>query len=370
MRNDKQNNTAIPDSIIDRYEILTPFNADANVFLVRDRLTKELLVEKIISAYNPSLYRQLKDLSLKGIPQIYRIETINGETILIEEYIHGLNLMQVILNKGPLAESSVLSYMVRLCDILEQFHKMSPQIIHRDIKPGNIILDNNSDIYLIDFNISREYNPESTLDTVALVSHHFSAPESYGFGQTDPRSDIYSIGATMHYLLTGGYIKETTYNGPLKDIIDKCTMMDPDRRYQSVNELKAAFDNYLGLVPAPDQSSQKSFLPPGFRSGRPFKMVLSTICYIFICFFCFSIDLKSQLKAPFSFVEIWLERICFLAFFIISVLLIFNYRGWLDKLPGIGKKNFKILKAAVSIYILFSILFALIVIFTMIMAAF
>lgn len=364
------NNITIPDSVIDRYEILMPFDTAATAFLVKDRLTDELVVEKIVSVQNPDLYQMLKDHSFKGVPQIYRIESVNEKTILIEEYIHGLNLAQVVRNEGSLPESLVLSYMMQLCDILDQFHKMSPQIIHRDIKPDNIILSNDSNIFLIDFNISRKYNPYSALDTVALISRHFSAPESYGFGQTDSRSDIYSIGATMHYLLTGGYLKETSYMGSMKDIISKCTMMDPDRRYQSVRELKTAFDKNLGLSFASVRTSRlKRFFPPGFRTGQPIKMVIAALGYVLIGWLCFTMEIEPQLSGPLSIIEIWLERISSFVFFIVSILLIFDYRGWLEKLPGIEKINSRILKTGLSIFILFSLLLSLMVILVSIMTS-
>ena len=359
-----ENEISIPASLIDRYEILTPFDEEASVFLVRDRLTKELAVEKIKPVHNPALYHQLKEHSIKGVPRIYSIDTVNGKTVLIEEYIHGLNLLQIVLNNGPIPESRVLVYMIQLCDILDQFHKMSPPFIHRDIKPGNIILDSHSDIYLIDFNISREYRADASLDTVAMVSHHFSAPESYGFGQTDPRSDIYSIGATMHYLLTGGYLRETVYDGPLKNIIDKCTMMDPESRYQSAEELRKVLEEETRLPDDDNRGSRwRSFLPPGFRAGKPASMIVAAISYFLIGLMCFSMDIKSQIKGPLSAVDLWLERTAVFIFFIGSILFIFDYRGWLEMVPGIGKINSRIIKTVLCIFILFSVLMGLLVLF-------
>ena len=381
------NNITIADSIIDRYEILTPFDSDENVFLVRDRLTKELLVEKNILVHNLNLYQQLKARPLKGVPKIYQIESVNEKTILIEEYIHGLNLMQIVLNQGPFPETGVASYMVSLCDILGQFHAMSPPVIHRDIKPGNIILSNNDEIYLIDFNISREYKSYSSVDTVSMVSHHFSAPESYGFGQTDVRSDIYSIGATMHFLLTGGYLKETDYYGELKHIINKCTEMAPERRYQSVGELRAALIRYAGASAdrkevsiGSMQSDQartvdhrendwKSYLPPGFRSGNPINMLVASIVYALIAWMCFTMEIESTIKGPLSLIDLWMERICLFLFFILSLLVVCNYRGCLDRLPGISKIPSRVVKILLSLFILLSLMMGVIVLFVTVMSS-
>ena len=375
------------DSIIDRYEILTPLDQDADVYLVMDRQTKEVLVEKNISVHNLNLYQQLEAHPLKGVPRIYRIEVANGKTMLIEEYIHGLNLNQVVINQGPLPEDLVVSYMIGLCDILDQFHAMSPPVIHRDIKPGNIILSSKGEIYLIDFNISREYKNGLDVDTVSLVSHHFSAPESYGVGQTDIRSDIYSIGATMHFLLTGGYIKQTSYDGVLKDIIKKTTQMDPEGRYQSLGELTKDLRKFANVpddqdaaaaglrkadatgVTAYEENDWKSFLPPGFRSGNWGSILLAAAGYGLVFWMCFTMDIESTLKGPFSLVDLWMERTFVFAFFIMAILLLFNYRNCLDRLPGISRIRSRILRRILGVFILFSLMLGVIVLCVSAMSA-
>ncbi len=175
------NEIPISESVLDKYEILTPFDHNENVFLVKDRETKELFVEKVIAIHNPDLYLQMKEQPLEGVPRIYGIYSENGKTIIIEEYIHGLNLMQMTMNNGPWEEKKVVSLMSSLCHILNQLHRMNPPVIHKDIKPGNLILNQESRLYLIDFNISREVNPNSAIDTMPMVSPAFFCAGSLWF---------------------------------------------------------------------------------------------------------------------------------------------------------------------------------------------
>ena len=368
------NEIPISESVLDKYEILTPFDHNENVFLVKDRETKELFVEKVIAIHNPDLYLQMKEQPLEGVPRIYGIYSENGKTIIIEEYIHGLNLMQMTMNNGPWEEKKVVSLMSSLCHILNQLHRMNPPVIHKDIKPGNLILNQESRLYLIDFNISREVNPNSAIDTMPMVSPHFSAPEAYGFGQSDARSDIYSIGATMHYLLTGGYLKETKYDGPLKGIINKCTMMDPESRYQSVNELKKDLEEwgtYIGENKY-DNSYGKiiRLLPPGFRSGKLWHMIIALIGYALIVALCFTMEIESTLREPFVVADLWVERIGVFIFFMLTIFILFNYRDCLNRIPGINRIKSGILKRLLCVFILFSVILTILVLFVSVMSGF
>src|SRR5947209_9548155 len=92
---------------------------------------------------------------------------------------------------------------MRLCTLLEHLHNHQPPIIFRDLKPANIMLTPRHELYLIDFGVARRFQPGKTRDTIAFGSPGYAAPEQYGRAQTTPRADIYSLGATLHQLLTG-----------------------------------------------------------------------------------------------------------------------------------------------------------------------
>lgn len=109
-----------------------------------------------------------------------------------------------------------------LCDILHKLHGNLPPIIHRDIKPSNIIFSSDGVVKLIDFNAARELRAEQNEDTRLMGTRRFAAPEQYGFGQSDPRTDIYALGITFYYMLTGDYPDSGKYAGKYYDIITKC----------------------------------------------------------------------------------------------------------------------------------------------------
>ncbi|HWP95768.1 MAG TPA: serine/threonine protein kinase [Syntrophomonadaceae bacterium] len=122
---------------------------------------------------------------------------------LVMDYIKGDNLKAELQKRGPIPEAEVGNWAMQLCDILDFLHKRNPPVIFRDLKPDNIMLTPEGQIKLIDFGIARNFQPGSTADTTAYGSGGFAPPEQYGINQTDPRSDIYALGATLHFLITG-----------------------------------------------------------------------------------------------------------------------------------------------------------------------
>ncbi|MBQ3434092.1 MAG: serine/threonine protein kinase, partial [Selenomonadaceae bacterium] len=149
------------------------------------------------------------------------------------EYINGETLEEIVQRDGPLSESNAVQILMQLCVIVNGLHSYYPPIIHRDIKPSNMILQGER-IRLIDFDAARLYKDGKEEDTHLLGTKGYAPPEQYGQGQTDPRSDIYSLGVTFKELLG------TNCGGRLKDILDKCTAYYPDDRFQDVDELKDA----------------------------------------------------------------------------------------------------------------------------------
>ncbi len=148
--------------------------------------------------------RILINLRHHALPVIY--DFFSGEEqrwYLVMDYIKGDTLKAELQKRGPLPEAEVIYWAHQLCDILEYLHKQNPPIIFRDLKPDNIMLTPEGQIKLIDFGIARNFQPGNTADTVAYGSGGFAPPEQYGQNQTDARSDVYSLGATLHFLLTG-----------------------------------------------------------------------------------------------------------------------------------------------------------------------
>ncbi len=223
---------------ISLYEELSYLDEKKNVVLVIHRETKDIRIIKRIEVYNKNVYVKLKELKIQGIPKLYFVGEEKEHLVVIEEYVHGKSLKRLCEEEKPLKEDDVVKYMIKLCEIVERIHSIRPKIIHRDIKPENIIMTIDGIIKLIDFNTAKEYTDTKRNDTVLLGTHEFAAPEQYGFMQSDERTDVYAIGATMNYLLTGESPKKKLYEGRLSKIIGKCTNFDPKERYKTVRKIK------------------------------------------------------------------------------------------------------------------------------------
>lgn len=196
----------------------------------------------------------LKQLSNPHLPGIYDIIEARDSFMLVMDYVEGKSLDIVIKERGAQTEQNIYDWGIQVCDVLEYLHSQTPPIIYRDMKPANIILQPNGNIVLIDFGTARteKLGEELSSDTICIGTAGFAAPEQYGgFGQSDARTDIYCLGATMYNLLTGHSPCEppegilpleyfSLADSPLNPIICKCTQGIPGLRYQTAAELRNA----------------------------------------------------------------------------------------------------------------------------------
>lgn len=202
----------------------------------------------------------LKKLQHDNLPGI--IDVIdNDETFLIVmDYIEGNPLSKTLKEFGAQPQEDVIRWAKQLCDVLGYLHAQKPPIIYRDMKPSNVMLKPDGRIMLIDFGAAREFKGNSIEDTNCLGTRGYAAPEQYGGrGQTDARTDIYCLGATMYHLVTGHNPGEPPYqmypirkwnpdlSSGLEEIILKCTRENPDERYQSCAEMMYDLEHYNEL---------------------------------------------------------------------------------------------------------------------------
>ena len=140
----------------------------------------------------------------KHLPQVYDAFEDNGRFYLVMQLIEGQTLLQISRQRGgSCSEQEVLRWLVPIMEVLQELHSRTPAVIHRDIKPGNIILTPDGTAVLVDFGITKLYDPASETQTlIRAVSEGFSPIEQY-LSKTGPQSDIYAMGATMYFLLTG-----------------------------------------------------------------------------------------------------------------------------------------------------------------------
>lgn len=193
---------------------------------------KRIIVKCFVG--NPLVYKKLLCVLHPNIPTVYEVAELGDKCIVIEEYIDGITVGEV-LEIGRYTRSGVKKVITQLCNALAVIH--SQGIVHRDIKPENIMVDKNGIVKLIDFNISRLIKENKDKDTVMLGTTGFASPEQYGMAETDARSDIYSIGILINVMLTGEHPSKKMCRGRWQRIVNKCTRINPEERYQNVTEL-------------------------------------------------------------------------------------------------------------------------------------
>jgi WD40 repeat protein/tRNA A-37 threonylcarbamoyl transferase component Bud32 len=218
-------------------------------------MSQNTLSPQELAAAEDALKREammLANLQHPNLPRIYDQFADSGRTYLVMDYIEGETLEQHIadLGKKKMPVDRVLELGLQLCSVLDYLHTRQPPIIFRDLKPSNIMLTPGEEhIYLIDFGIARHFKPGQKKDTTALGSSGYAAPEQYGRSQTTARADIYSLGATLHQLITGDDPSESPFqfasihlSDPTLAGLDKLVMsmvsVDISHRPESVTHVK------------------------------------------------------------------------------------------------------------------------------------
>lgn len=218
------------------YEVITTINAEHDIYMVKHRETHKIYVKKTMSIYNRSVYQQLLSTPIKGVPRIYEIFEYQDTLCIIEEFISGNTLEDLLNTNNKLSNEIVLEYMQKLCNIVARLHALSPSIIHRDIKPSNIITNESGDIFLIDLNAAKFVNKSQEEDTQLIGTKGYAAPEQYGFGASTTKTDIYALGVLLNTLVTGDIMIKADETSIFYPAITKATKLDPEERYSSVKE--------------------------------------------------------------------------------------------------------------------------------------
>ena len=182
------------------------------------------------------VYRKLLTVDCPNLPRIFEVAEQDGMTAVLEEYVQGDSL-GFLLEGGCFSPTQAKETTKQLCNALWVLHSMGA--VHRDIKPENVII-RGSEAVLIDFDASRIYKIETSRDTQVLGTVGYAAPEQYNIAQTDGRSDIYSLGVMLNIMLTGKHPSKELAGGILGRVVQKCTMMNPEKRYKNVLYLMEA----------------------------------------------------------------------------------------------------------------------------------
>ena len=179
------------------------------------------------------VYRMLLEVSCPNLPQIMEVGEKDGRTVLLEEYVQGDTLAD-ILKGGLLTVAEAKQITRQLCMALWVLY--SRGVVHRDVKPDNVII-RGKEAVLIDFDASRIYKNETQKDTQILGTTGFAAPEQYGLSQSDGRADIYALGVLLNIMLTGEHPSRKLADRRMGRIVQRCTMVNPEKRYKNILHL-------------------------------------------------------------------------------------------------------------------------------------
>lgn len=297
-----------------RYEILEVIGTGgmAIVYKARDHRLNRLVAIKLLrddyrqdDEFRRRFHAESQAVAMLSNPNIVSVYDVSATTeadYIVMELIDGISLKQYMAKKGVLNWKETLHFAIQIAKALEHAH--SRGIVHRDIKPHNVMVLKNGSVKVTDFGIARIMSKSNTLTKEALGSVHYISPEQAKGGRVDNRSDIYSLGVVMYEMMTGrppfdgdspvsvaiqhisgGAAMPSTLNpnipGGLEQIIMKAMALDPNQRYATATEMlydmdelrknpSVLFDYNLGgraYVP-PVQSVQDRVTPPRQDTGR------------------------------------------------------------------------------------------------------
>lgn len=250
--------------------------SDSTIWALKEmRPQAELSPEELVE--NRRLFTQeaalLRSLSFPNLPVVADLFEHEGRPTLVMEFVAGQTLEERIHEaNAPLLEQQVLAYGIQLCRVLFYLHSRDEPIIYRDLKPSNIMLTPDGVLKLIDFGVARTHKKGKSKDTIAMGSAGYAPPEQYGKGQTDARSDVYALGATLLHLLTNlppvplqtpqvGSISKLnpSVDATTEAVIIRAMDLSRDKRFSGCDEMERAL---LACLDAP-------YPDPTLRAQRP-----------------------------------------------------------------------------------------------------
>ena len=390
------------------YRELTVLDEKKNIVLVQDIRNSELCVKKTLDIYSHDVYEQLASIRIEGVPAVKECVADDGKLIVVEEYVQGRSLKQVLDEHGLLNAEQAYEIAVQLADVLVRLHQLEPAIVHRDIKPSNIIIEKNGHVNLIDFNAARHVNADKNEDTRMPGTVYFAAPEQFGFGQSDERTDIYGLGATINYIMTGDKPGAGIAECRFSDILKKCLMVDAKDRYQSAAELRGVLDmlnysivqdnrkkaetafgkdNTVSVVRTyrnirdtivkmyrkyqkrnyDIDTSWRRYLLPGFRRLNVVYCLIALVWYAVIVWLTISFAVTdSKTGIPVTGRELTMYKIAVFVLFMGMTMWFGNYLNIRRKLPGMKKIN--VLSTILTFGYAFTISFMFLAFFAIFMA--
>ena len=189
------------------------------------------LFDKPVAAYDT-----LCGVACDALPLVYDAVTFEDGQAVLEEYLDGLTVAE-IMQTGRYRYRGAKTVLAAVCRALTVLHERG--LVHRDVKPENVMVDKAGRVVLIDFNAARTVS-DASRDTVIMGTVGYASPEQLGLSQSDARTDVYAAGILLNVMLTGKHPGEQLARGRAGRIVKKCTMLAPADRYPTAAALAAA----------------------------------------------------------------------------------------------------------------------------------
>lgn len=225
------------DNLLSLYSLVAVLSDknECKVLRIRNKTSQKDIVLRSFPKQYPA-YEELYTLQSENLPLIFDVINLEDGQIILEEYIDGITIAQV-METGRYRYSGTRKVIKGVCNALHILHERN--LVHRDVKPENVMIEKSGRVVLIDFNASRKVSTASR-DTVIMGTVGYASPEQLGLSQSDARTDIYASGVLLNVMMTGKHPSEKLARGKVGRIVRKCTNVNPSERYQTVEKLYKA----------------------------------------------------------------------------------------------------------------------------------
>lgn len=244
-----ENDTVLPERLAGEYTIVSclKYTEERRVYIISDKAGKKYILkvgegenaDRLENEYRIVSYIRKTD-DTDAFPDALSLFRENDCAYYIREFAEGITLRDRIEKHGTYSGKEACAAAYSICENIEKLHSLPERMICRDIKPENIVIAPDGKYLMIDLDAARTVKSDHENDTVCLGTRTTAAPEQFGFGQTDERTDVYAVGMLMLYMISGEYDKKALDRGRISRIIEHATRFDPERRYAGISKLKAA----------------------------------------------------------------------------------------------------------------------------------
>ncbi len=334
--------------------------------LVQDKVSGQICLKKELSIYNVEVFEFLRTHECEYIAKIKSYWEENENLIVIEELISGQSLEYALQNE-TLSWDKKRKILLQVCEGLRYLHQANPVIIHRDLKPANIMITEDGNAKIIDYDAAKTFDEKEDKDTVLIGTQGSAAPEQYGFGKVDARTDIYAVGILIQRLFPD--------DPKLRKVADKATRVDRRDRYQSDKDLMKAINASFDLRKDTSDSAgygndgkAKRWIDriPGIRSGNPFLIIFSNSIYILLAYLFLNLTIKDGTGNLVSAQQLWFERIGLIIVVALWIDLFGNNGGVFRSVKYVRSENIilkMLCRLAIAVFVLFIFMMLCIILF-------